>query len=335
MSGSDSESEAPDASDFGDRPRGVAPALIVAVVAISFAAIFFKKAFPTHPQAAAGIRLVVASVLLLPFVVRAQQRGEISARMLRAAVLAGLLYGLHFGSWVWSLSLTTVAASVTLVTATPILLALVALATGRDRPDSRLWGALALAFLGIAIIGGDDLLRSGNALVGDALALVGMAAMAGYLLVGRSLGEELKLLPFSGIATGVGGAVLLAIGSLLGLPMGPSSTEALLWLVLAALVPQLIGHNALTWALRHAKPTAVGMATVGEPVGATVLGVLLLAEYPSPWVVLGCGITLVAVGLAVSGSAERGGGGSSGPRSEGSGESAPSSSASSSSSPVS
>lgn len=285
----------------------MAPVLLLAVIAISFAAIFFRLAAPTHPLVAAGIRLAVAAVFLFPLVIRSALAGRIKARLFWSAVAAGLLYGLHFGSWVTSLTMTTVAASVTLVTITPFLLALLGVITKKDRPTGRLWSCIALAAVGITLIGGMDALSSRQAALGDALALLGALAMAGYLLVARRLGDELDLWAFSGIATAVGAIALLGPAAILGLPIKAASSEALVYLVLAALVPQLVGHNLLTWSLRHATPATVSMAVVGEPVGATILGWLWLGENVSPVVAVGCLITIIAVGAAVAQKRDTGG----------------------------
>lgn len=273
-------------------------ALVLAVLALSFAAPLFRLAEPTPPLVKAGIRLGVAALLLAPFVWRARVRGRLPAPVLRAALGAGLLYALHFGAWVWSLSLTSVAASVTLVTATPLLLAIVGLITGRDPPTRRLWISLALAAVGVTIIGGHDLGAAPSALTGDLLALLGAVGMAGYLVVVRRLGA-VDPLAFTGVAAGVGAVVLLGGAAALGLDLRPPSAEATLALCLAALVPQLIGHTALTWALRRATPTQVGLATVGEPVGAAFLAWLWLGERVAPPVFFGAALTLTAVVLAL------------------------------------
>ncbi len=99
--------------------RLLIPGLFVAVTAVSFAAIFFRKASPTHPLVAAGLRLAFASVLLSPWLLSAWRRGTLTRTVLLHGSVAGLFYGVHFGAWVSSLTLTSVAASVTLVTATP------------------------------------------------------------------------------------------------------------------------------------------------------------------------------------------------------------------------
>lgn len=278
--------------------RWVPLALVVGVTAIAFAGPFFRKAAPTHPFVAAGLRLAMASALLLPFTLRARAAGRFDRRLAGAAVLGGLAYAVHFGSWVASLYLTTVAASVTLVTATPLLLAVVALVTGRDRPSRALWLALLFAGVGVSLIGGYDLGSDTDALLGDLLAVVGAAAMAAWLLLGRRLGE-FDVLAFSGMATGVAALLLLTTAAVMGLPLGAATPEAWLFLALAALIPQLVGHNLLTWALRHTTPTVVGMATVLEPVGATALAFLWLHESVSPQVLVGCGFTIAAVMLAL------------------------------------
>ncbi len=279
--------------------RPVALALVAAVAAISFAAIFFRKAAPTHPMVAAGIRLTTAAVILLPILLRAIGQGRVRRPLVISAVGGGLLYGLHFGTWVTSLMLTSVASSVTLVTATPLLLAIVALITGRDKPSRRLWTALGLASVGVLFIGGSDLSVSTEALIGDAFALAGAAAMAGYLILCRRLGDAMDVWPFMAIATAVGGATMLGGAAVVGVPIEAASVEAFVYLVLAALIPQIVGHSLLTWSLRYTTPTAVGIATVGEPVGAALLGWLWLGEAVPIPAAIGCSITLCAVVLGI------------------------------------
>ncbi len=284
----------------GSARRLVPLALALAVTAISFAAIFFRLAAPTHPLVMAGLRLVLAALVLAPMVLRAWRAGRVSRRLLASACWGGLLYGLHFGTWVSSLTLTTVASSVTLVTATPILLGLWAAWAGRDRPGPTLWAAIALGLVGVSILGGGDAGLGEDALVGDGLALGGAVAMAGYMLTSRALGEALDVGAFLGIATAVGGALLLGCAWLLDLPLAPASAASFGWILLAALVPQLIGHSLLTWSLRWTAPTVVGMATVGEPVGSAALAWLWLGESLEPVAIVGCTITIGAVFLALA-----------------------------------
>lgn len=293
------------------RPRLALAALAVGVVAIAFAAIFFRLAAPTSPAVAAATRLALAGALMMPFTVRGWRRGRLPPVVLRGALICGLCYGLHFGAWVTSLSLTSVAASVTLVTATPLILGLVGRWTGQDAPTPRLWLAIGAAAVGTLIIGGADLALDGEALIGDALALLGAVAMVGYLICARRIGQRLAeagappldVLAFAGITTTVGALCLAAFTGLRALgghgPIWPDM-EALGWLALGALIPQIVGHNLLTWALRRTTPTVVGLSTVGEPVISTALGWLWLRESVSVEIAAGCLVVLAGITLGVS-----------------------------------
>ena len=268
----------------------------IAILAISFAALCFKKAAPTHPLVSAGVRLAIATVLLLPFTAR--HIIKLSPKAIRAGILGGVFYGAHFGTWVWSLTLTSVAASVTLVTSTPLLLALWSLITGVDRPSRTLGIALILSFVGISFIGSDASGGSGS-MVGDGLAIAGAMAMAGYMLTVRRLGQ-VHVGAFMTISVAIGSVILLGAASAQGLSVVPPTQDALFWLFLSALIPQLVGHTLLTWCLRYTQPSRVAMATVAEPVGATAIAYLWLGESVSVAVLVGCALTTTAVAIAIA-----------------------------------
>lgn len=277
--------------------------LAIGCVAISWAAIFFRLADGVDPLLASALRLGLAALLLSPAIVRARRGGRLGPRALRAAAIGGALYAIHFGTWVASLGMTTVAASVTLVTASPIFLALVGALRRRDAPGRAQLAAIAITTLGVVIIGGSDARLDADALAGDALALVGAVAMGGYLLVARELGDELEPIAFSGTCAAIGSAILglATIGTGAIATVGSIAPLDLLWIALAALVPQVIGHSLLTRALRGASPTVVGLATCSEPVLSTLLAIPVLSETPPPIVVLGCAVTLGGVILGARG----------------------------------
>ena len=278
-------------------------ALIGAVIAISFAAIFFKMTAPTHPLVAAGLRLAIAAAVLAPFVIRARRRGRMGGKTLKLAILGGGCYAIHFGAWVSSLTMTTVASSVTLVTATPLMLALVGWFTGKDKPSARLWIAIGVACVGLAVVSDHDRQLGAEALIGDALALLGAAAMAAYLLLTRGLGEDLDPLAFIGVSASVGSLLLLCTAWSAGIDVTPSSTTAAVYILLAALIPQLIGHSLLTWSVKFLPPTIVGLATVGEPVGSTLLAMFWpgIEEPVSGQMLLGGALVLTAVVITLRG----------------------------------
>ncbi len=275
--------------------------LMVGVVAISFAAPLFKLSQPVHPLVAAATRLSLAAILWFGVTLwRARggmiKRSHLYGRQGRVAMLCGLCYAVHFGAWVWSLGLTSVIASATLVTTTPIMLGFVAWLKGRDRPSGRLIKSGLIATMGVILFAFDSQGGEGR-LSGDLLALLGALAMVPYLLMTRGLGDSLRLAPFSLIATSVGAITLWVIAAIalppeqLTFPQG----SPLYALIAAALVPQMIGHSALTVSLKRFTPTEVGIATLLEPLGASLLAWIWLKEPQSLSSLIAALITLGAV----------------------------------------
>lgn len=275
----------------------VVPALVVAVIAVSFAAVLFRAAPELHPLSAAGWRLIIAGLVLTPFL------RHLPRTAWRKGPFAGLAYALHFGCWVASLGLLSVLVSTTIVTTTPLMLAAFALVTGRDRPRARALFGMALGSCGVVLLAtsmpsdGSD-----TSLHGVLLALVGAATGAVYLVTARSvqLPTMRASLAFSGVAALTGGVLLIATAAIVGAPLLPQTAEEAWVIIGAAALPQLVGHTLLTWSVTHTSPTTVALATLGEPIGAALLAWALLGEPLTALGIAACVLTLGAVGLALS-----------------------------------
>ena len=134
-----------------------------------------------------------------------------------------------------------------------------------------------LAIAGAAVVSGSGQGGEG-ALLGDALAVAGGIAMAGYFLLSREAQSALSFRNYLGIAYGVAGAVLWAAVFLTDTQA--TGFDSKTWWALAgmAAVSQLIGHSGYNWSLRHLDPLFVAVVSVGEPVLASLLGWWLIGE---------------------------------------------------------
>jgi drug/metabolite transporter (DMT)-like permease len=219
------------------------------------------------------------------------------------ALASGLLLALHFASWITSLAYTSVAASVVLVSTSPIFVGLASHVLLRERLSREMVVGLVIAIAGSVLIGLGDFGAGVHRLWGDVLALVGAVAAAGYFLIGRRLRARLSLLTYVFPVYCTAAVVLIFVVLLWGLPLLPQRQETWIWLWLLALGPQIVGHSSLNWALRYLSATYVTIATLGEPIGATLLAWWLLGEPPSYWAALGG--MLILAGIAVASRAER------------------------------
>lgn len=280
-------------------PIRLALVLAAAITAVSLASIFVRLADATGVVISA-YRMLIAAGLLLPWTVRGLRRTPLHGRPLLATLLAGLLLAAHFATWLTSLSYTSVAAAVTLVSTVPLWVALLGwLFLGIAPTLSVLLGAL-LAVAGGAVIGFGDLTGGSAPLVGDGLALSGAVFFAGYLLLGRYVQRTgIELQAYAGAAYGIAALALLPLPLLFGLPYDGYSAETWFWIALLALVPQLIGHTGFNYAVRHLDPTLVATVTLLEPLGATLLALLIFREVPAVLTVVGAAALLLGVLITV------------------------------------
>src|SRR5262249_51888316 len=94
------------------------------------------------------------------------------------------------------------------------------------------------------------------------------------------------------------GLVLCGVVAAARLPLTGHPAPAYLWLVLLALVPQLVGHSAFNWALKYLPATFVSITILGEPAGSIVLAALLLHEVPGLTEIGGSLLILIGILLA-------------------------------------
>ncbi len=267
---------------------------------MSVAAIFIRLA-DTEPLTFAAYRLSLGAALVaVPTLVRSRA----GLRALRRAdmpllVLSGLFLAAHFVLWITSLSLTSVASSVLLVTTTPVFVALASHLWLRQRVDRLTAAAVALTLAGGTVLAAGGWAGEDRRLLGDGLALLAAVAVAGYILAGRRARSRIANLPYVTVVYTVTAVVLLAAAVGTGAPMLGLPAETYLWIAASALFPQAIGHTLLNWALAHASATSVAMAVRAEPVIATLLAIVVLGETP-PWTALpGGALVLVGVYLAI------------------------------------
>jgi drug/metabolite transporter (DMT)-like permease len=287
--------------------------LAVAIVAISFSAIFIRLAEAPAITVATG-RMAIAVLLLIPPLALFEPRGlaGLSRRDLALCALSGAFLAAHFGLWTASLDYTSVASSVVFVSTHPIFVAIAAALLFRERMSGGVLGGIGLAFAGSLLIGLNDLQVGGEALFGDLLAVGGAAALVGYLLIGKALRGKHGFLTYSVVVYFFCTLALAASGLLMGVPLLAFSTRDLLLFFALAAVSTLGGHTVFNWALRHLSASVVAVSFVGEPAGSAFLAWLILAE---PLAALtAAGGALMLVGIYVT---ARGGGRTQPPRHQG------------------
>ncbi len=283
------------------------------VLAASTASIFIRYAqtdgVPSLVIAAA--RLTIAALILLPLAL-ARHRAEVARltrRDLGLVVASGAFLALHFATWISSLAYTSVANSTVFVTISPLFVAVIAAIFLREKLTGFTGLGIALALVGSLIVGVSDACGGlagcpspsefvrGDGFLGDMLALAGALAIAAYFIIGRFLRATMSLIPYIFLTYSSAALVLLGVVLASRTPLD-IQPRAGLWLLLLALVPQLIGHSSFNWALKYLPATFVSVTVLGEPIGSTGLAVWLLGETPTPFKIAGGALILGGIAAA-------------------------------------
>jgi drug/metabolite transporter (DMT)-like permease len=257
----------------------------------------------------AAMRMGLAALILLPFAwprLRAEVP-RLASRHLRLALISGACLAVHFWSWITSLAYTSVASSTVLVTTNPIWVGVASLLILRERlPAAGIRGIL-LSVAGTGLIFAADTHTGATTTyaapaLGNSLALVGAISASAYLLIGRGLRAHLGLLSYIWLAY-VTAAALLWIGvAASGAAVLGFSAFAYLVLVALAVGPQLLGHTAFNWSLRHLSATFVALSILGEPVGSALLAYFIFDEKLTALQLTG--FALILTGIFVAANAE-------------------------------
>ena len=254
-------------------------ALLLGAIGISFAAIFAKKAMQhdVGPMTSAFWRLVLAipifACIALPHL---RRRPKLSWMLL----LPGIFFGLDLLTWHLAFTHTTAGAATLLANVSVIFVGAGGWWLLKERLDWRWAAGVALALTGVCLLAVTA--RSGlgapNPLLGNTLAIGTALCYAGYLLSSK---VARGTTPASVIMLGVVvvAPLVLCVGMAVARePVVPTNSQAWLWLVLLAIVPQSIGQGLILWGLRSLPASFIAIVLLLQPVATTLWGELLLGE---------------------------------------------------------
>lgn len=282
--------------------------LVLAILGISVSGPLARLA-DAPPLAIAVWRLALSMcIVAVPLLGTGSWRewGGLSRRDVAIAMGAGAFLALHFWSWIASLGLTSVAASVLLVNLHPVVIVAGSALWLREHPTRTQMIGITLAVAGAAYValGGE---ATGAALtgaaLGNSLALLGAVTVGLYYLAGRSLRQRLSLWPYVGLVYGCCLVVLLVLAALTRTPLWPFAPRELTLFVLIALGPMLAGHTGFNWTLKYVPAYVVSLCLLAEPVGAGLIAAVMpgVREIPGREVLVGGVVVVFGVGVWVLG----------------------------------
>ena len=270
-------------------------ALAIGITALSLSAMFVRWSDAPGPMTG-FYRVLISTFFLTPFFLRQQKTLEpIDKKYLAIPLIAGIFTAFDFAFWNSSLKYTTAANATLLGNTSPLWVALFALFFFREKLRGIFWMGLALALAGAALVMGSDFLTHPSLGVGDLMASIAAIFYASYQLTtqrGRRHIDPFRYMWLVGVSATLG---MFVINIVLGYSFTRYSTQTWIIFFVTAIISQMIGYLAITYALGHLPASIVSPTLIGQPILTTILAIPLLGEIPNAIQWIGGAIALAGI----------------------------------------
>ena len=206
-------------------------------------------------------------------------------------IVFALMFSLGTVLFIVSISHTSVANSLFIVSTSPLFAAIMARGFLREQVSRQTWVTIAVALAGIGLIASGSIDTEVNSLYGDLAALGTAITMAATFTLARSR-REVSMVP----AMGVSGLLTAAIALSVALPQ-PIPASSLLPLIVMGCVIVPLAFVLLTLGPRYIPAPQVSLLLLAEAVIGPLLVWYFAAEYPGNRSIAGGIIVLLALAI--------------------------------------
>ena len=270
-------------------------ALAIGISALSLSAMFVRWAEAPGPITG-FYRLLISTIFLSPIFIRQQKQLEpIKNKYLIFPLFAGIFTAFDFAFWNSSLKFTTAANATLLGNTSPLWVALFALFFLREKLRGVFWLGLILALAGAALVMGSDFLKHPTLGLGDLMASTAAIFYASYQLTtqhGRRHIDPLRYTWLVGVSATLG---MFIMNLVLGNSFSGYPPQTWIIFFLTAIVSQMIGYLAITYALGHLPASIVSPTLIGQPILTAILAIPMLGEIPNTTQWIGGAVALAGI----------------------------------------
>ncbi|MBS7615715.1 DMT family transporter [Candidatus Bathyarchaeota archaeon] len=225
---------------------------------------------------------------------------------LKDLVILGVFLGLHFIFFVSAVKDTTILNATVLVNTTPIFSVFLSTFLFKLKPSRLAVLGITISIVGACVIAYAEytastsevsLVGAAPSVKGDLEAVLAAFVEAFYLNYGKRIRGQKAILPlmlpiymFAAAAIGV----LSPLGADRALKL-PTEFSIVLPLLGLGALPTAVAHTLYFSSLSNLKSFETATMALLEPIGATILGVVLFSEFPAPLFILGTALVLLGI----------------------------------------
>lgn len=246
------------------------------------------------------LRLILSSLIISPIALP-HHGGEIRRLAKRdwvLAVFAGIFHALGLIFLFYGLEYTSILVNGVMRRTSPlwsIFLEMLFLGAVFRR---NMWTGLGLSTVGtiLVVIGTSGAIEPGSQPIFGAILSMGNAVtLAIYLIIGRSLRNNLSFLAYSWVLFVSAAVVSIIVAIVTNSPVLGFSWEGYFWTIMVALSAQIMGHLPAAYAIRYFSATYLAMLMQIGVVLSAIVGFFAFGEIPSLLQIIGSGLLLFGV----------------------------------------
>ena len=274
----------------------------------SFGPICVRYAFTYDiPAALVSFGRMLTGVLMFTPYILYKGKNEIRtmpARSRLLALAAGAMFGINITLMAASLEHISVIINQALIATIPIWAAVFEVTLLKEKLHTAIWLGVAVALLGGLLIafatsGEPAVIAGGNPGLGVLMAVISASCAALYITVGRKVRADVSFVPYVWLVYISGAAMTLFIIAISGVSLFGYDPRGYLWVLLLAILAQIIGHGALNFVLRFMSPTTLTMTVQSVPVLSAIWAYLIFSEVPTVMQAIGSIVLIVGVTIVL------------------------------------
>ncbi len=272
--------------------------LLLAMVSVSSTSLVVRSVATVPALVLAFWRMFTASGMLWGYSV-IRPAGSLSTINKKRIIFAGIFLGCHFACFFLGIRNTSIANATLLGCVAPIFTVIISIFQ-KKKINKMTYVGLVIAIVGGGIVqSGDISLNSAN-LFGNSIALLSALFLAMTFVLAEEIRQETNSIVYGRSLFFVASITVLLIAATAGDSILNFKPSDIPWFIFLGLVPSVFGHNLLNYAVKYITPTAVSAVPLGEPIIASIFGLLLFGESIPFGALLGGPVVLIGVYIIIN-----------------------------------
>tara|TARA_B100000214_G_C23931274_1_gene610880 strand:- start:322 stop:1179 length:858 start_codon:yes stop_codon:yes gene_type:complete len=240
-------------------------------------------------------RMFLASFILWIYsLVKPQGKIKISKNR-NKIIYAGILLGFHFALFFEAIKITSISNATFLGTLAPFFTLILEIYFLKRKFSRVVLLGLIVTFFGSIIILVYDFDLSTSFTLGNIYAVLCSICLAIAFVIAEKVRENENTIVYTRTLYLSAALTLLLISFFANETLMINNHIDFLGLLFLGLVPTIIGHNSIYYAIKYVSPTIVAAFPLGEPIIATILAYFIFNEFITFNIYIGGALTLVGL----------------------------------------